>query len=150
MLERYVLARDPWLFRNVVFIIDKFHLKNHSCSCSYAYYEYEECMVAYTEVCEQGPWCCPAAKSLPRHPPPDSPDTASQLSRRVTTDHRPSTSPSSSRVAFSHLRPILETTCKRGREDRLFLYMMLVQDEFSRDRDISTLRGMAAERMAAA
>ena len=69
MLERYVLARDPWLFRNVVFIIDKFHLKNHSCSCSYAYYEYEECMVAYTEVCEQGPWCCPAAKSLPRHPP---------------------------------------------------------------------------------
>ena len=82
--------------------------------------------------------------------PPDSPDTASQLSRRVTTDHRPSTSPSSSRVAFSHLRPILETTCKRGREDRLFLYMMFVQDEFSRDRDISTLRGMAAERMAAA
>jgi len=56
MLERFVLARDPWLFRNVVFIIDKFHLKNHSCSCSYCYYEYEECMVAYTEVCEQGPF----------------------------------------------------------------------------------------------
>jgi hypothetical protein len=142
MLERYVLARDPWLFRNVVFIIDKFHLKNHSCSCSYAYYEYEECMVAYTEVCEQGPWCCPAAKSLPRHPPPTL--------QTPRLSYRPSTSPSSSRVAFSHLRPILETTCKRGREDRLFLYMMFVQDEFSRDRDISTLRGMAAERMAAA
>jgi len=28
--------------------------------------------------------------------------------------------------------------------------MMFVQDEFSRDRDISTLRGMAAERQAAA
>lgn len=148
MLERFVLARDPWLFRNVIFIIDKFHLKNHSCSCSYCYYEYEECMVAYTEVCEQGPWCCPAAKSLPRPPSSDSSDAASQLSLRLTTDHRPS--PSSSRVAFSHLRPILETTCKRGREDRLFLYMMFVQDEFSRDRDISTLRGMAAERQAAA
>jgi len=28
--------------------------------------------------------------------------------------------------------------------------MMFVQDEFSRDRDISTLRGMAAKRQAAA
>ena len=31
-LEKYCLARDPWLFRNVVFMIDKFHLKNHTCN----------------------------------------------------------------------------------------------------------------------
>jgi hypothetical protein len=77
-------------------------------------------------------------------------DTPPPTLQTPRLSYRPSTSPSSSRVAFSHLRPILETTCKRGREDRLFLYMMFVQDEFSRDRDISTLRGMAAERMAAA
>lgn len=55
MLEKYCLARDPWLFRNVVFMIDKFHLKNHTCSSSYSYYEYDACMLARTQVAEQGP-----------------------------------------------------------------------------------------------
>lgn len=55
MLEKYCLARDPWLFRNVVFMIDKFHLKNHTCSSSFSYYEYDACMLARTQVCEQGP-----------------------------------------------------------------------------------------------
>ena len=55
MLEKYCLARDSWLFRNVVFMIDKFHLKNHTCSSSFSYYEYDARMLAHTQVCEQGP-----------------------------------------------------------------------------------------------
>ena len=35
---------------------------------------------------------------------------------------------------FSYLRPILETTCKSSREDRLLLLCMLVGDEYSFDR----------------
>ena len=58
MLEKFCLARDPLLFRNVVFMIDKFHLKNHTCSASYSYFEYDVCMLARTQVCEQGP-CSP-------------------------------------------------------------------------------------------
>ena len=54
MLEKYCLARDPWLFRNVIFMIDKFHLKNHTCSSSFSYYEYDACMLARTQVAEQG------------------------------------------------------------------------------------------------
>ena len=54
MLERYCLARDPWLFRNVIFIIDKFHLSNHTCPCSFAYYEFYGCFAEFTQVCEQG------------------------------------------------------------------------------------------------
>ena len=53
-LNDYCMARDPWLFRNVVFVIDKFHLKNHTCSCSYAYYEISSCFAERTQVAEQG------------------------------------------------------------------------------------------------
>ena len=119
MLEKYCLARDPLLFRNVVFMIDKFHLKNHTCSASYSYYEYDACMLARTQVCEQGP--CSVLSSC-----------------FVSVCRLPTSDPfrGSCRIpVFSLLRPVLETTCKSSCEDRAILLTMLAGDEYSRARN---------------
>lgn len=121
MLEKYCLARDPLLFRNVIFMIDKFHLKNHTCSASYSYYEYDACMLARTQVCEQGPCsvlslCCIYVLGLSKCP-------------LIFVGN------SFCIPVFSLLRPVLETTCKSSCEDRAILLTMLAGDEYSRERN---------------
>ena len=113
MLEKFCLARDPLLFRNVVFMIDKFHLKNHTCSASYSYFEYDVCMLARTQVCEQGP-CSTSMLHL-----------INEVSLREL----------SYSAVFSKLRPVLETTCKSRSEDRAIQLTMFASDEYSRERN---------------
>ena len=117
MLEKFCLARDPLLFRNVVFMIDKFHLKNHTCSASYSYFEYDVCMLARTQVCEQGP--CSPPRSV-RHL-----YIINEVSLRELSDS----------AVFSQLRPVLETTCKSRSEDRAIQLTMFASDEYSRERN---------------
>ena len=52
-LEEYCMARDPFYFKDVVFLIDKFHHFNHTCCPMYKMSNYPHLSTVNSVVCEQ-------------------------------------------------------------------------------------------------
>ena len=53
-LEEYCMARDPFYFQDVVFVIDKFHHFNHTCCAMYKLAFYTHLKWLNSVMCEQG------------------------------------------------------------------------------------------------